>query len=47
MEQEIEKLKKEVLDFKVKDSNELLLFRQKFVGKKGVLNKLFLDFKIS
>tara|TARA_B100001029_G_C15039895_1_gene442826 strand:- start:511 stop:1545 length:1035 start_codon:yes stop_codon:yes gene_type:complete len=46
MEQEIEKLKKEVLDFKAQDSNELLLFRKKFVGKKGVLNKLFSDFKL-
>tara|TARA_B100001250_G_scaffold411262_1_gene439516 strand:- start:579 stop:1598 length:1020 start_codon:yes stop_codon:yes gene_type:complete len=45
MEQEIDKLKKEVLDFNPKDNNELLLFRQKFLGKKGVLNKLFSDFK--
>jgi len=45
MEQEIEKLKKEVLTFKGKDSNELALFKQRFLGKKGLLNKLFSDFK--
>ena len=37
MEQEIEKLKKEVLDFKPKDSNDLLL----------LFNNLYVSFRIS
>ena len=45
MEQEIEKLKKEVLAFNEKDSDILFKMRQRFLGKKGLLNLLFLKFK--
>jgi len=45
MEQEIEKLKKEVLAFNEKDSDVLFKMRQRFLGKKGLLNLLFLKFK--
>ena len=45
MEQEIEKLKKEVLNFDEKDISNLTEIRNRYLGKNGILNKLFLEFK--
>ena len=45
MEQEIEKLKKEVLNFDEKDISNLNEIRNRYLGKNGILNKLFLEFK--
>ena len=36
---------KDVDDFSPKDANDLELFRIKFLGKKGVMNDLFVAFK--
>ena len=45
MEQEIDKLKKEVLNFDEKDISNLTEIRNRYLGKNGILNKLFLEFK--
>ena len=45
MEQEIEKLKKEVLNFDEKDISNLTEIMNRYLGKNGILNKLFLEFK--
>ena len=45
MQEKIKKLISEIEEFKPKISEELEHFRIKFLGKKGVLNDLFTDFK--
>ena len=45
MQELIEKYKQEVLAFDSKDIKKIELFRIKFMGKNGVLNDLFNDFK--
>ncbi len=45
MIQEIDKYLEEVKSFETKDLKELENFRIKFLGKKGILNQLFAEFK--
>jgi len=45
MQELIEKYKQEVLAFDSKDVKDIELFRIKFLGKNGILNDLFNDFK--
>tara|TARA_B100001063_G_scaffold135699_1_gene126912 strand:- start:1055 stop:2071 length:1017 start_codon:yes stop_codon:yes gene_type:complete len=45
MIKQIKKYLKEVESFSIKDPEAIDLFRVKYAGKKGILNKLFLDFK--
>ena len=45
MQELIEKYKQEVNSFHSKDSQEIETFRIKYLGKNGILNQLFSDFK--
>ena len=45
MIKQIKKYLKEVESFSIKDPEAIDLFRVKYAGKKGILNKLFSDFK--
>ena len=45
MIKQVKKYLKEVESYSIKDSEAIDLFRVKYAGKKGILNKLFSDFK--
>ena len=45
MIKQVKKYLKEVESYSIKDPEAIDLFRVKYVGKKGILNKLFSDFK--